>query len=102
MADSLFDSIQPVCGTQPQQAIQSLEQDIRQLHESMTLLHDLVRDQQPALDSIEDSIHYSNEQAQSAQQNLQRAEEYHASTSSLNHLLALAGMVLAGTAYLLL
>ena len=43
---------------QNHKTIQSLEKEVKQLHESMTLLHDLVRDQQPVVDSIEDSIHY--------------------------------------------
>jgi t-SNARE complex subunit (syntaxin) len=85
-----------------QDAIQSLEQDIHRLHESMTLLHELIRDQQPAIDTLEEAITYSKEQARSAQQDLQHAEEYQASSSIMNRLLVLTGMAAAAAAYLLL
>lgn len=85
-----------------QPPLQALEQDIHRLHESMSLLRNLIQDQQPQLDSIEDSIHHSKEQAQSAHEDLLQAEEYQASTTTTNRLLYLAGMALAGIAYLLL
>jgi len=86
---------------QNHKTIQSLEKEVKQLHESMTLLHDLVRDQQPVVDSIEDSIHYSKEQSRSGHQDLKQAKEYQGATSSINHLIALTGMVVAGVVYLL-
>ncbi len=84
------------------EAIQSLEQDIHRLHESMTLLHELTHDQQPAIDSIQDAIAHSKEQVHRGQQDLQQAEEYQGATSAINRLLALTGMVTATVAYLLL
>jgi len=84
------------------QALHTLEQDIHRLRESMTLLHDLVQDQQPTLDSIEDSIRHSKEQTEAAKEDLQQAEVYQASTSATNRLIALAGIIVSGIVYILL
>ena len=83
------------------QSLYTIEKDIRHLHESITLLHQLTQDQQPSIDSIQDAIIHSKEQAHSAQQDLQQAEEYQTSTRYMNRLLAFTGMVVAGIVYLL-
>jgi hypothetical protein len=83
-----------------QSSIHLLEQDVKHLHDSIVLLHQLTHDQQPTLDSIQDAIIHSKEQAQTAQQNLHQAEEYQTSTISINGLLVLTGMVVTGIAYL--
>lgn len=98
----MTDSLQNQLDTKTrQQTIHSLEANVKHLHESIILLHQLTQDQQPSIDSIQDAIIHSKEQAHSAQQDLQHAEEYQTSTRYMNGLLALTGMVVAGVAYLL-
>jgi t-SNARE complex subunit (syntaxin) len=67
----------------------------------MTLLHGLVQDQQPTIDSIEDSIHHSKEQVQSAQRDLRQAKEYASSLRALSTIPYLIGAGAAGLFYLL-
>jgi len=53
-----------------------IAQDMIQLQQSMTILHDLVHEQQPQLDSIEDKIHESKQQVNQAIPEIEQATTY--------------------------
>jgi len=76
-----------------------IERDIIKLNETMSILRNLVMEQQPSIDSIETFIEESKAHVTQSQSVLVQAEEYHAGTNIVHYVI---GSVFAIAVYLFL
>jgi t-SNARE complex subunit (syntaxin) len=62
-----------------------IEEDVKHLKQSFDILHELVLEQQPHIDSIEEFIMVSKENTKKALVELKQAEEYNTSNSYFSY-----------------